>query len=804
MPVTPPLSDYVVVDLSSGIAGAYCTKLLADGGAEVIKVEPPEGDPLRRWSASGAAIPPGGDGALFSFLSSSKQSEVADPDDADGLERVHELLQRADAVVWSRGSRLAAGPTLSPDAIRRTAPHLTVTAITPFGLEGPWCDRPATELTLQAWSGGIVGLGRGSPDRAPVFVGGQVGEWLTGAQAAIGTMVSRTRALLHGPGELVDVSMLEVLVLCLTYYPVTYADMVGRPFRSGRSLITPGVETTSDGLVGLGVGTGQQWLDLCTMVEHPEWTEDRSLFAKRAHLAPDVAAWMAEHTTAEVLELAAAFRVPHAPIGNGASIPVTDQFQARGSIVRNPRDGFLEPDRPYKFDPPLLRPAEPAPRLGEHDGTPRSARIAGRDNSIASTSSESLPFEGLRVLDLTSFWAGPLATHTLAMLGAEVLHIESTARPDGTRLLAGLRFSEPDWWERSGIFAGLNTNKKSVALDLATDRGRELLHRLVATCDVVVENYTPRVLEQIGLDVDALRAARPDVVVVRMPGFGLNGPWRDDPAFAFVIEDASGLTWMTGHPDQNPVSPYCVGDSNAGTHALSGLLLALEHRRRTGEGVLVEATMVDAALNVAAEQVVEHSAYGALLQRDGNRGPTAAPQNLYLSADVDDAGERDAWIAIAVADDDQWQALCHALGDPEWAMDPALATAAGRRVQHDAIDGHLSSWCAERGGDEIVDCLWPVGVPVAKVLQPHEQATLPPLQFRGFFEDVDRPVTGTARHSTVPFRLSRGPRRFHRAPAPLLGEHTDGVLRDMGVSDDELADLHEQGVTGRVPLAGRK
>ena len=325
------------------------------------------------------------------------------------------------------------------------------------------------------------------------------------------------------------------------------------------------METTSDGLVGVGVGTGQQWLDFCVMVEHPEWMEDRSLFANRAHLRPDIAAWMAEHTTAEVLELAGAFRIPHAPIGNGATIPATDHFVARGSIVRNPRDGFVEPGRPYRFDPPLLRDPEPAPRLGEHDGTTRDRRspraAAGERRRDRGDRCRS---QGLRVLDLTAFWAGPLCTHVLAMLGAEVLHVESTARPDGTRLLAGLRFSEPDWWERSGIFSGLNTNKKSVTLDLATDRGRELLRRLIATCDVIVENYTPRVLEQIGLDVDAVRAIRPDVVMVRMPGFGLDGPWRDNPAFAFVIEDAAGLTWMTGYPDQNPVSPYCVGDSNAG------------------------------------------------------------------------------------------------------------------------------------------------------------------------------------------------------------------------------------------------
>jgi crotonobetainyl-CoA:carnitine CoA-transferase CaiB-like acyl-CoA transferase len=790
--VALPLGDLVVVDLSSGIAGAYCTKILADGGAEVVKVEPPEGDPLRRWSASGAAIPEGGEGALFSFLASHKARVLADPDDGPDVERLRSELGRADAVVWSRGTRLAESPAFSPDAIRDACPHLTVTSITPFGLEGPWADRAATEFTLQAWSGGIVGLGRGAPDRAPVFVGGQIGEWLAGTYAAIGTMASRARARHDAAGELVDVSILEALALCLTYYPVTYHDMVGRPFRSGRSTITPGVETTSDGIVGLGVGTGQQWHDFCVMVGHPEWMEDRSLFANRVHLAPDIAAWAAEHATAEILELARTWRIPHAPIGNGASIPTTDHFEARGSIVRDGRGGVAGPGRPYRFVPPSS-----SSHVGAAPRTPAGASAG------ASTDASDLPFQGLRVLDLTAFWAGPLCTHVLAMLGAEVLHLESTARPDGTRLLAGLRFSEPNWWERSGIFAGLNTNKRGVTLDLGSDEGRELLRRLVATCDVVVENYTPRVLDQLGFDADAVRAIRPDIVMVRMPGFGLDGPWRDDPAFAFVIEDASGLTWMTGYPDHNPVSPYCVGDSNAGLHALSGLLMALEHRRRTGEGVVVEAAMVDAALNVAAEQIVEHSATGALLGRDGNRGPTAAPQNLYLAADVDEAGVRDTWVAVAVASDDQWLALRGALGEPGWAMEPELATESGRRRHHDAIDRHLGSWCAERRADDIVDCLWGAAVPVGRVVQPHEQVRLPQLQFRRFFEDVDHPVAGTARHSTLPMRFSRGPNRFHRRPAPLLGEHTDEVLRGLGVSDDELARLREDGVIGRTPDAAK-
>jgi crotonobetainyl-CoA:carnitine CoA-transferase CaiB-like acyl-CoA transferase len=792
--VSGPLAGYRIVDLSSGIAGAYATKLLADGGAAVAKVEAPAGDPLRRWSASGSAIPPGEDAALFRFLSGDRPSAVADPDDADAIAAVLERVGAADAVVWSPGSPLAEHPALSPAALRDAAPHATVTSITPFGLDGPWSDRPATELTLQAWSGAIVGLGRGAPDRAPVSVGGQIGQWMAGTYAAIGTLVSRTRALADGQGELVDVSILEVLALSLTYYPVTYADMAGRPFRKSRAVITPGVEATRDGLVGLGVGTGQQWLDFCALVGHPEWQEDRSLFANRTHLAPEIAAWMAEHTSAEVLDLASAFRIPHAPIGTGATIPVTDHFVARGAIVDHPGGGFVEPARPFRLTPA---------QTGEPGGVERPD---GRQTPLGSQGEGSVgperPFAGLRVLDLTAFWAGPLCTEILALLGAEVLHIESTARPDGTRLLAGLRFSEPDWWEQSGIFSGLNAGKQSITLDLQSDRGRELLRRLAATCDVVVENSTPRVLEQIGLTADVLHELRPDAVLVRMPGFGLDGPWRDNPAFAFVIEDAAGLTWRTGHPDTNPVSPYCVGDSNAGLHALTGLLLALEHRRRTGEGVVVEAAMVDAALNVAAEQIVEHSAFGALLGREGNRAPTGAPHNLYLAADVDHKDRRDTWVAIAVESDDQWRALRGALGTPDWSAGPELESAAGRRAAQDQLDEHLAAWCAERPADDVVEALWPAGVPVGKVVQPHEQGDLAQLQARGYFEAVDHPVTGSARHSTLPIRFSRGPERVHHGRAPLLGEHNHEALRGIGLSDDEIAALEAEGVIGRAPNAG--
>jgi crotonobetainyl-CoA:carnitine CoA-transferase CaiB-like acyl-CoA transferase len=285
--------------------------------------------------------------------------------------------------------------------------------------------------------------------------------------------------------------------------------------------------------------------------------------------------------------------------------------------------------------------------------------------------------------------------------------------------------------------------------------------------------------------------------MVRMPGFGLDGPWRELAAFAFVIEDASGLTWLTGHPDQLPLEPYCVGDPNAGLHALFGMMVALEHRDRTGEGSLVEAAMVDAALNITAEQIIEHSAYDALLSRSGNRGPCAAPQNVYHAAGPDDFGRDDSWVAIAITSEEQWQALSVAIGRPAWADDPRLATAAGRAEHHDEIDAELQRWCRERTAEVIVDTLWPVGVPVGNVIQPHRQADLEQLQFRGFFEQIEHPVVGACRYSTLPMRFSGGPERVHHRHAPLLGEHNAELLTEIGLSSSEIDALEAAGVIGQ-------
>lgn len=802
----PPLDGFTVVELSSGIAGAYCTKLLVDAGAHVVKLEDPSGDSLRRWAASHDTLAEGAVGPLFQYLSASKRSVMLDPAKSSDVDRARDIISDAHAVVWSPGSGLAAHPLLTPKRLHDDAPNLIVTAITPFGLDGPWAGRSASDLTLQAWSGGI--WARGLPERPPVYVGGRQDQWAAGINGGVATLVARIAQVRAGRGQLVDVSTLEALCQWLFgYSPITCFDVAGTPLKAKRSVHVPGVEETSDGYVGTMVGTGQQWLDFCAMVEHPEWADDPSLLRvdtrsdNGSAISALITKWTSARTTDEVRDLASAFLIPNSPIGNGETIPKFDHFVTRQAFVENPSGGFLQPALPYTLHGVPMRDFGPSPALGECAGELVATDPADDDHVGEEVASAELPLSGIRVLDLTSLFAGPFFTRLLAMFGAEVIHLESVGRPDLYRMYSLRQVGqEPQWQEWVPNFAGGNTNKLGLTLDLRADRGRELFLDLVSISDVVVENFSARVMDNLNLGYEQLRSRRSDLIMVRMPGFGLDGPWRDVPAFAPIIEDASGITWLTGYPDEKPQEAQSVGDPNAALHALTATLVALLHRDRTGKGTLVEAPMIGAALNIAAEQVIEYSASGHLMTRDGNRGITAAPQGLYLSASIDEFGRLDCWVAISVETEEQWCALRGVI--PEVDSTCELNDVQARRHRHDAIDAAITNWCATRSADDIVEQLWPVGVPVGKVIAPHRQGDLVQLQARRFFETVDHPVFGPARYDTFPARFSAGPAQYNRAPAPTLGQHNAVILASVGCTEAELADLEEQGVIGTEPKMG--
>ncbi|MEO8606128.1 MAG: CoA transferase, partial [bacterium] len=410
-----------------------------------------------------------------------------------------------------------------------------------------------------------------------------------------------------------------------------------------------------------------------------------------------------------------------------------------------------------------------------------------------------LPLSGLRILDLTNWWAGPSCTQLFAALGAEVIHIESPQRPDGVRMIGGMLAGKYEqWWECSQFFLPANAGKKSLTLHLTDRRGMEILGRLIEQADAVVENFTPRVLEAFGLSWELVHERNPRCVMVRMPAFGLDGPWRDSPGFAQTMEQLSGLAWVTGHVDDQPRIQRGPCDPMAGMHGAFALLLALEERELCGHGFLIESTMLEAALNAAAEQVVEFTAHGRLLQRTGNRAPYAAPQGLYACR-ADDSGQP-RWLALSIESDAQWASLCSAIDVPSpWTRDAELATHQGRQARHDEIDAALTGLFAAQDRARLVETLIAAGVPAALVVDPTAIHLHPQLVVRGFFAAPPHPVVGSPMIPGLPLRFG-SIESLVRAAAPTMGAHNDEILRGwLGLSADDLSALESGGVIGTRP-----
>jgi len=796
------LSGLRVVDFSTQIAGPYCSKLLVDAGAEVTKVEPLAGDPLRAWSSTGAELG-GRDSALFQFLDTGKQAVVGSAA-AGGATA---LVEAADIVIESGGLEGDAGERLDVAELLTADPALVVVSITPYGCTGPWAERRATEFTLQAECGSI-GI-RGVPGRTPYQAGGRIAEWAAGAYAAFAALAAVCRARRSGRGGHVDVSILEAANMVFT----NFSEAMNRLLNGGsgdpeHALLAPSVETPSiepsrDGYVGFCTNARQQFNDFLVLIERPDLLDDGEIgtVAGRAARFDEwnavVHAWCSARTTEEIIEQASLLRIPVCNVCNGETITVHEQLAARGVYRPDASGSFLRPRRPYLVDGETG--PGPAPTLARVSKVARAAgvgRIDSPDADGSGTGSVPLPFAGMRIVDLTAWWAGPAATHLLATLGAEVVHVESAKRPDGMRMIGGPMAAHfRQWWEASPHFLYSNTNKWGVTLDLGRAEGVALLARLVSWCDAVVENFTPRVFDNFGLSWEWMQQINPRAVLVRMPAFGLTGPWRDRPGFAQNIEQLSGLAWVTGHPDDQPRVPRGPCDPIAGVHAAIALLVALDRRHRSGRGHHVEVPLCEVALNIAAEQVLEFTAYGNRMDREGNRSPLAAPQGLYPCADT--GSPTAGWLALSVATDDQWHALRAVMGDPAWSREPALGHRDGRRAAHDLIDGHLADWTRTRRRAELVALLRESGITASEVADPSRLAqTNPQIRHRRYFERPEHPVVGPLPLPSMPFRMD-GVEHWLRTPAPTVGQHNDEVLGGvLGVPPSELRQLEADGVTG--------
>jgi len=409
------------------------------------------------------------------------------------------------------------------------------------------------------------------------------------------------------------------------------------------------------------------------------------------------------------------------------------------------------------------------------------------------------PLAGLRVLELGQLIAGPFAAKTLADFGADVIKIEAPADPSGNAGAGGdplrrwrlLKDGTSVWWQVQ------SRNKRSVALDLRQREAQDIVRTLALQADVLIENFRPGAMEGWGLGPDGLQAANPALIMLRISGYGQTGPYRDRPGFGVVAEAMGGLRHLTGEPGRVPVRVgISIGDTLASLHGVIGILMALQHRHATvstehpkGLGQVVDVALYEAVFNCMESLLPEYSVFGAVRGPSGSALPGIAPTNAYQCADG-------SWAIIAGNGDSIFKRLMHAIGRDDLGADPALADNTGRVARVDEIDAAIGAWAATLPATSVLHRLEQAQVPAGRIYSIADIAADPHYAARGMLSSVSLDDgTQVAVPGFVP-KLSRTP-GGHRRNAPKLGQDTEAVLREVGITDAQLQALRDRGVIGR-------
>ncbi len=411
---------------------------------------------------------------------------------------------------------------------------------------------------------------------------------------------------------------------------------------------------------------------------------------------------------------------------------------------------------------------------------------------------------GTRVLDLTRVWSGPLAGRILADLGAEVIHIVGRATVSAAEItletaqMMGI-FPDNDPgkrpWNRMSQVNDFNRNKLGVTLELNIPEGIAIFKRLVKISDVVLENFSPRVMPNFGLDYPALKEINPGIILCSMPGYGLTGPYRDYVSYGTNLDPFSGLASLMGYPEEGAhMSGNAYPDPAAALHATGAILTALFHKIRSGQGQHIDLSQAESATCLIGETVLGYALNGKIPPRLGNRHPVHAPQGCYRCK-----GD-DQWVAIAVASEREWEALCRVLEHPEWIKDERFADSNNRRKNQNDLDEIIETWTGQHTHLEAMRRLQEAGVPAGAVLDAAELLANEHLRARDFFLEINHPEVGPRKYCGLPIKFSNGTTP-PRKPAPCLGEHNEYILgKLLGLSQDEITRLEEKNIIGTRPI----
>lgn len=781
--MTLPLEGIVVVDQSGTIATAYCAKLLADGGAAVWNVEPTAGFVTR-------TLPPklGDESAMHAYLASNKHSIVIDQDGPDWQQLAH----AAHLILHDGQPRLPI-----PDD------RLSL-AISWFGSDGPYSSFQGSDAVCQALCGMIRGIG--PIEGPPLIPSGHQAQINAGAVAyipALSHILGRERGL--ACATRLEVSILEAS-LCFTEVQPIAAFNNAVSTRMGINRFPPtyplGIYRCHDGWLGITALTPSQWASLCSLIgmediaAKPEYQTALGRLADANSLEPRIRALLADRSAEATFYEGQRRRIPLARVPTPEELFNVDQFIARQTFAEAilPSAARVQvPVTPWRLQKTPLRRAGRVSALNEHGPLPQRIQSIG--------SGDQLPLQGIRIIDLSMGWAGPLAARHLADLGADVIKVESCERFDWWRSWE----ATPEWIANQGAekaisFNMVNRNKRDITLDLEHPDGKALLLQLVKGAHAVLENYSAGVLPQLGLTYDVLKTANSDIILLSMPAFGTTGPWAGFRAYGSTVEHASGLPHLNGRPEDPPTMLHVAyGDPIGGIYGAGCLLTALRHQARTGEGQFMDLSQVEALLPMSIHGILKYAVRGKAWTRKGNTDQRFSPHGVFPCQGVD------AWIVIQVMDEPMWRRL-HTLAAPGLQ---AFGDLDDRLTRREELEAALARWTMEYGADELMMKLQAEEILAARVSHPLDVLADEHLAARGFWQWIERDVVGLQPNPSAPYRIIHPQGTTEalsiRQPSPTLGQHNAEVLTGLlGLSADKLKSLEAEGVIGSIPRMPRR
>lgn len=802
------LSTFKVLELAESVAGEYCGKLLSDFGAQVIKIEKPGlGSPTRRLSPfatgrtqnDGTSVEHSG---LFAYLNTGKQSVELDLSSASGVDALGRMLERVDVVIDDHAAGFLHSAGIDPATCHHSHSRLVVCAITAYG-QSPCEERThAEDLNVFHASGWGYHTPSAPDESLPPLKG--AGRYMVSYEAALDAALCIVAALheraASGQGRFIDISKQQVMASRVDYVlgQMVNGDMDVSASRTAFDLAGPaGIFRCRDGYAYIWMSAPAHWEALRKLLGSPKWMEAFSehwmekectperVATCRRHLAEWLKTQAKEHAAAEAQKLGLTL----VAVNDARDLKASPQYAYRGYFaeVNHPVLGRVtHPTVPYKLNVTPAKIQAPAPLLGQHTAMSEDSgdRGASMNNGDIPQNSRARggPLQGVRVVELTKVWAGPYVGKLLAFLGAEVIRVESMGSLDVTRT-----YGVADINNAPG-FQAVNPQKLSVQIDMKTPQGIALILGLLAKSDVVVENLRPGAIDRLGLGYAAVRSARRDIVYVSMGMFGNEGPLSYQTGYAPCFAALGGVSALVGYEGKPPSGMNVrYADSTFGSGAAFAAVVALLHRRRTGAGQFIDVSAVESMSSMIGDTIMDFALNGVVHDCDGNRHPEMAPHGVYPCR----SGE---WISIAVASENAWQALAHAMGKLALARDVRFSTLANRKRNESELEQLLAAWTATQDARQLAGELQRLGVAAARSQSSVDLVADQDLWARGFFREVTDSAGRTRSIVGPSWQMTRG--ADIRDAAPRLGEHNGYVLGEiLGLSASKQQELAAAGIT---------